>query len=81
MQGLFENIGVESMVMYEGSLTVPPCTENIMRFLYDDPQTISFRQLLLLKTKFDMNNRMLQDTGSSLLYGSIMTTDQTCPCC
>jgi carbonic anhydrase len=40
---------------YEGSLTVPPCTENVEWNIYDDPQPISKEQLSMFTNKWAHN--------------------------
>ncbi len=45
---------------YSGSLTTPPCSENVMWFVLKEPLTISKAQKEALVELFDLNNRPVQ---------------------
>lgn len=47
---------------YMGSLSVPPCTEGVRWFVFEDPISVSLDQLRALTYIFRMNSRPLQDT-------------------
>ena len=66
-----------NFAMYTGSLTVPPCTENINWFLYEFPQTISQTQLDFFQDKWakrqefaggNGNNRKTQQLNGRQVY-------------
>jgi carbonic anhydrase len=46
---------------YMGSLTVPPCTENVRWFVFEDVLALSLDQLRDFQRIFKMNSRPLQD--------------------
>jgi carbonic anhydrase len=46
---------------YEGSLTVPPCTEGVRWFVYEQEVTLSRGQLQDFAALFKVNSRPLQD--------------------
>lgn len=48
------------IVRYQGSLTTPPCTENVMWTVLTDPLTISDTAILAFTSLFKMNARPLQ---------------------
>lgn len=48
-------------VRYQGSLTTPPCTENVLWAILTDPLTVSDTAILAFNLFFDMNARPLQD--------------------
>jgi carbonic anhydrase len=45
-----------------GSLTVPPCTENVRWFVFEDVLALSLDQLREFQKIFKMNSRPLQET-------------------
>jgi len=47
---------------YEGSLTIPPCTEGVRWFVMEDEMTLSRDQLKAFAALFKINSRPLQDT-------------------
>jgi carbonic anhydrase len=47
---------------YVGSLTAPPCTEDVRWFVYEDVLSIARGQLRAFTSIFPMNSRPLQDT-------------------
>ena len=49
---------------YEGSLSRPPCTENIYHFVYLDPQPISMQQLNYFTLYYSGNSRMVQSLNN-----------------
>jgi len=50
-------------IFYEGSLSRPPCTENVYRIVYYFPQPISTDQLRYFTSYYQQNYRDVQDTG------------------
>jgi carbonic anhydrase len=46
---------------YIGSLSVPPCTEDVHWFIFEQPVTLSRDQLLTFGALFKVNSRPLQD--------------------
>jgi len=46
---------------YEGSLTVPPCTEGVRWFVFEDTVAMSREQRLAFAALFRVNSRPLQD--------------------
>lgn len=46
---------------YMGSLTIPPCTEGVRWFVFEDTLTLSRDQLRAFTSIFKMNSRPLQD--------------------
>jgi carbonic anhydrase len=46
---------------YTGSLTIPPCTEGVRWFIYEQVLPVSREQLRAFTTIFRMNSRPLQD--------------------
>ncbi len=46
---------------YMGSLTVPPCTEGVRWFVYEDVMAMSREQRLAIAAIFKVNSRPLQD--------------------
>ena len=69
--------GANNFAMYTGSLTVPPCTENINWFLYEFPQPISQSQLDFFQDKWakrpefaggNGNNRKVQLLNGRQVY-------------
>jgi carbonic anhydrase len=45
---------------YQGSLTSPPCTENVEWMVFNTPTEISKEQIMAFRSKFAANNRPLQ---------------------
>jgi carbonic anhydrase len=41
---------------YTGSLTTPPCTENVQWFIFKEPITVSLEQVEILKKLMPLNN-------------------------
>ncbi len=50
---------------YEGSLTVPPCTENVEWNIIDDPQPISDEQLEIFVSKWGRNKEFAGGRGNN----------------
>lgn len=48
------------IMRYRGSLTMPPCTENVLWTVLTDPVTVSDAAILAFESLFDMNARPLQ---------------------
>jgi carbonic anhydrase len=55
---------------YTGSLTVPPCTEGVRWFLFEQELTVSREQLRAFIALFRMNTRPLQDTHGRRIEAS-----------
>jgi carbonic anhydrase len=58
---------------YEGSLTVPPCSENVEWNIINDPQPISKEQLAMFTRKWSNNHEFAKGRGNNrktqLLHG------------
>lgn len=52
---------LESLYTYEGSLTTPPCTENVKWFVSDEPISLSEEQIEAVQKVSSENNRPVQD--------------------
>jgi carbonic anhydrase len=55
---------------YEGSMTVPPCTEGATWLVLRKPITISQEQLLTFQNMFGLNARPLQPLNSRMVTGN-----------
>jgi carbonic anhydrase len=53
------------MLHYEGSLTTPPCTQNVEWNVMDDPQPISKAQLQLFTSKWEKNMKFAGGNGNN----------------
>ncbi|KAF8247130.1 carbonic anhydrase [Wilcoxina mikolae CBS 423.85] len=51
---------IQSVYTYSGSLTTPPCTEQVSWFVSDAPLTISVKQFRLLNKALGFNSRFTQ---------------------
>ncbi len=50
---------------YEGSLTAPPCTENVEWNIINDPQPISKEQLAMFTRKWGGNHEFAKGRGNN----------------
>lgn len=83
LQKIFDSFEYVEVYSYDGSLTFPPCRENVKWFLINEPLTIGARQLDLLKESFTENNRKVQNKITNdfvFTLSNVGTTDLTCPC-
>jgi carbonic anhydrase len=73
----FENRRISNFFMFEGSLTTPPCTENVMWFVDDRVQSITleefqiFNRLWRANSSFANglgNNREIQDSHDRIVW-------------
>ena len=53
---------------FMGSLTTPPCSENVKWFILKDRQTISKTQIEALRTIYPSNFRPVQDKNSRTIF-------------
>ncbi len=63
---LLENLHA---VHYDGSLTTPPCTEQVNWSVWEDPIELSQKQIDLFAQRFPDNHRPVQKIGDRLLNG------------
>lgn len=77
LKELLDELDEEEILAYEGSLTVPPCSEAVDWILIHDPQPISSEQLDLFNKKWlnnqtfangNGNNRAAQLLGERKIY-------------
>jgi len=54
---------------YEGSLTMPPCSEGVKWFVVKEPITLSAKQLTAFQAVFPVNARPIQDLGGRVVKG------------
>jgi carbonic anhydrase len=59
LQKLLTDANPGSVWLYEGSLTYPPCNENILRVILDNSMTISHSELAQLTQYYNNNNRKI----------------------
>jgi len=74
---LVRKLKTDKIYNYPGSLTIPPCGENVNWIVVDDPQPISDEQLMDLKTYWSKNvefaggngnNREVQPLHDRIIY-------------
>ncbi len=53
--------GVKTYYKYEGSLSIPPCTEGVTRVVLNTPVELSPEQIGMFKSMFNNSNRPLQN--------------------
>lgn len=53
---------------FMGSLTTPPCSENVKWFILKEKQTISTEQINALRTIYPSNFRPIQETNSRKIF-------------
>ncbi len=59
---------VRAYFSYTGSLTTPPCTENVKWFIFRDPITVSLEQVEVLRKLMPLNNyRNEQDRNNRII--------------
>ncbi|WP_306984588.1 carbonic anhydrase [Alkalicoccobacillus murimartini] len=58
----------DSLFTYEGSLTVPPCTENVTWLVSDEPISLSDEQIQAVQKVSSENNRPTQDLGDRQIH-------------
>lgn len=77
---LQEDLSNRETFMYEGSLTIPPCEEGILWFVFKNPQYISKEILDKFKNKWEINqmfaggkgnNRKTQILNNRIIYSNI----------
>jgi carbonic anhydrase len=56
---------------YMGSLTIPPCTEGVRWFIFEQTMAVSRQQLRAFAAMFPVNSRPLQD-----LHGRRIEADE-----
>lgn len=57
---------------YDGSLTTPPCTENIQWFLFEEPIKLSTQLINKFAELYPANNRPIQDINDRVIYHILM---------
>jgi carbonic anhydrase len=60
--------GTENFYHYMGSLTTPPCSENVRWFLLAESITVSQKQIDAFTKVFAKNNRPLQDLNEREIF-------------
>jgi len=55
-------------IYYQGSLTTPPCTENVHHFIFTDVQLISYEQLKSITDFYQSNTREDQPINNRKIY-------------
>ena len=77
---LFSGVSASNFAMYTGSLTTPPCSEQVSWYLYEFPQSISQTQLDFFQDLWaknpafangNGNNRMLQELNGRKVYAYV----------
>jgi carbonic anhydrase len=56
---------------YLGSLTTPPCSENVSWFVLTQPSSVSADQVATFKTLVPKNNRPVQNLNARLLFENV----------
>jgi carbonic anhydrase len=63
---------VTDFYSYEGSLTTPPCTENVNWVIFKNPIIISLEEVLKLKNNMPLNNyRNEQPVNDRIIYHNL----------
>ena len=65
LEELLEELDEEEILSYEGSMTVPPCSEAVEWILINDPQPISEEQLALFNNKWLNNITFANGNGNN----------------
>jgi carbonic anhydrase len=65
VEKLLSNLKTNAIYNYPGSLTVPPCTENINWMVIDDPQPISAAQLEHINNYWKNNRTFANGQGNN----------------
>ena len=65
LEALLLKLNMSTIYHYEGSLTVPPCTENVEWNIIDDPQPISEAQLAYFNNKWSNNMTFAAGRGNN----------------
>ncbi len=60
----------KSYYRYEGSLTTPPCTEDVQWFVMQEPIELSEEQLRAFQFVFPVNARPIQPLGARVVKGN-----------
>ena len=58
-------------VRYDGSLTTPPCSENVTWIVFIEPVVLSQAQIDVIRQRYPMNARMPQARSERTLQSSI----------
>lgn len=67
LQDLYKKLDKKKMFHYEGSLTTPPCSQNVEWQIINDPQPISPEQLARFKNKWSNNKLFAGGRGNNRL--------------
>ena len=59
---------VRATYQYKGSLTTPPCSENVSWFVMENPIEISEDQLNKFRNIFELNNRPVQRLNDRIIF-------------
>ena len=65
LERLLKKLDLTKIFHYEGSLTVPPCTENVEWNIIDDPLPISNEQLAMFTRKWSGNPEFAKGRGNN----------------
>ena len=65
LQKLIDTIDKKQMYYYEGSMSIPPCTENTNWIIVDNPQPISEEQVQLLNDRWKNNQTFAGGRGNN----------------
>jgi carbonic anhydrase len=65
LERLLKKLDLTKIFHYEGSLTVPPCTENVEWNIIDDPLPISKEQLAMFTRKWSGNPEFAKGRGNN----------------